>query len=474
MTPLPLILVDHDTPAGTAAGLVPAVLHALAQARSTDPLPFRRLLSLSEMTAAAQDQDSQAARQHVPEGGERLMDNLWLWPERLAGLTAAPALETSDPDSLPPGPAVIFQAGTMAPAVRNRLAARWDGPTLHLRVLVRENQLDVVLLDPSGVSHDGPILGRWWRDGFGRFHLNTATCAELPGIGRLRPVPAPAPVSTPDYVPDYATGPNAPAFPPHVLVVGEEAHLRTVYPAVLASLADAGDRMGLSLVPRVVSPRGLSTGDAWVVAREADAIVLPGGCDTSQVDGQIAVAGAVLTLGTPTLGCCFGMQTMVTAFARKHMGLPGAHLEEIAPDARPLAISAIGKGRDGLRHRLGLRRFLVASGSLAQRVYQGREGAERMHHRYHLAPWLRDAAREAGLSLSALGEGGTVVDAIELPGHPYFLGIQGHPELSGAPDRPHAAFTTLLWAARARARQRALRAVRSAGTPLTGASPLFH
>ncbi|KAA5606601.1 hypothetical protein F1188_04485 [Roseospira marina] len=450
MTP-PLILLDHVPGPGLPAralseradgGVVAAALHAFVQAWMTVPLPIRRLRSGPG--------PGPGGCQHVPITGERLMDALWLWPERLAGLTAHPALDIGDPDTIPVGPAVVFQpTGPIPPDLRSRLAARWNGPAIHVRVVVHEDHLDAVRLDPARVPaalppKGAPRLGTWRRDGFGRFHrIEADTDAAIGDLGPLGR-------------PEVPARPPAPASPPpRVLVVGEAPHLTTVYPAVTASLGDAGDRLGLALEPWIASPRGLTVPDAEALARTADAIVLPGGCDNSQVDGQIALAGAALATGTPILGCCFGMQTMVTAFVRARLGYPGAHLEEVAPDADPRTFVTLRNAQKHPWHRLGRRTFRVQPGGLTERVYQDAQGAERMHHRYHLAPALWDPLRAAGLALSALGEDSTVVDVVDRPGHPFFLGIQGHPELTGSPHRPHPAFTTLLQAARVRAQRRA-------------------
>jgi CTP synthase len=229
-----------------------------------------------------------------------------------------------------------------------------------------------------------------------------------------------------------------------VLVVGEEEHLRDVYPAVLAALGDAAGSLHLNIAMAIASPRGLCATTAAEALDGIDAMVLPGGCDPSQVDGQIQLARAALKRDVPTLGMCFGMQTMTTAVVRARLGERGAHLEEVRPDASPLVFRCMMRQDSSGWHRLGCRAFTIAAGTLAHSIYRAGLAEERMHHRFRLEPGLFGSLAGEGLIVSGYCGRDEIADVIEVPDRRFFLGIQGHPELQSGPSRPHPAFLALL------------------------------
>src|SRR5260370_749961 len=118
---------------------------------------------------------------------------------------------------------------------------------------------------------------------------------------------------------------------PRIIVVGHKAHFAQIYPAVLASLGDAADQIGMVPAVSCVAHQDIADGGWTSVLKEADGLVLPGGTDMSQVEGQIAAATAALEQDLPTLGLCLGIQTMTTPFLRRTSTLPRAHPDDTAP-----------------------------------------------------------------------------------------------------------------------------------------------
>lgn len=104
--------------------------------------------------------------------------------------------------------------------------------------------------------------------------------------------------------------------------------------------------------------------------------------------------------------------------------------------------------------RLGAQPCLLAPGSLLAKTYQQTEISERHRHRYEFNPEYRSRFAEAGLGLSGLSPSGTLVEAIELPNHPWFLAVQFHPEFKSKPNRPHPLFDGFIGAALKRRQSR--------------------
>ena len=200
---------------------------------------------------------------------------------------------------------------------------------------------------------------------------------------------------------------------------------------------------------------------------DMDAILVPGGFGERGIEGKIAAAGFARREGIPYLGICLGMQVAVIDFAREVAGLSGAHSTEFEPQATDPVIALITEwlDREGTREerdaasdmggtmRLGAQESRIQPGSLAHRIY-GRESIhERHRHRYEFNNRYREALSEKGLVFSAVSVD-DLVEIIELPDHPWYLGCQFHPEFTSTPRDGHPLFVGFIEAARERARTR--------------------
>lgn len=207
-------------------------------------------------------------------------------------------------------------------------------------------------------------------------------------------------------------------------LLGNPLYLGRGYPAVLARLGDAAERVDAAVRPVLVPADGDRVSEAL---DDLDGIVLPGGSDMAQVDQQIRVAATALARGLPTLGLCLGMQSMLTAAIRSAIW-PDAALEEIAGPGSHRSFVRMVSGSGTACHRVGECHFRPAPGTRLHAIIP-RGAFIRMNHRYS---FNRDI--ETGyLPDFAFHWSGRTLDAIESRIHPFFIGLQGHPELGCDP-----------------------------------------
>jgi CTP synthase len=193
-------------------------------------------------------------------------------------------------------------------------------------------------------------------------------------------------------------------------------------------------------------------------------LLVPGGFGVRGVEGMVDAIRHAREHGVPFFGICLGMQTAIIEFARNVCGLDDSHSSEFAPECDNAVISLMESQQHvtdmGGTMRLGAYPCRLARGSRAAEVYGVAEVSERHRHRYEVANSYRDLFVQKGLRLSGLSPDGQLVEMIELPDHPYFVGCQFHPELQSRPTRPHPLFAGFIAAAAA-----AKRRTSSAATP---------
>jgi CTP synthase len=180
-------------------------------------------------------------------------------------------------------------------------------------------------------------------------------------------------------------------------------------------------------------------------------LLVPGGFGVRGVEGMVEAIRAARELSIPFFGICLGMQLAIIEFARNVMGLDDSHSSEFAPDCSDPVISLMDSQRDvtdmGGTMRLGAYPCRLQRGSKAAEVYGQPEVSERHRHRYEVSNRYRDTLIDHGMRLSGLSPDDSLVEMIELPSHPYFIGCQFHPELQSRPLRPHPLFAGFVAAA---------------------------
>ena len=241
----------------------------------------------------------------------------------------------------------------------------------------------------------------------------------------------------------------------HIGVVGKYVNLPDAYLSVVEALRHAGFHHGVrveldwidaELVPDLIPRERL---------RDLDGIVIPGGFGERGIEGMVAAAAYTREHQIPCLGLCLGLQVMVVDVARHLAALEGANSREFDSrtphpviDLMPDQENVVDKGGT---MRLGAYPAMLAPGSQVFAIYGAGAVTERHRHRYEVNSRYRARLEAAGLRCSGTSPDDRLVEFIELPGHPFWVGTQAHPEFKSRPDRPHPLFRELLAAALERA-----------------------
>ncbi len=182
-----------------------------------------------------------------------------------------------------------------------------------------------------------------------------------------------------------------------------------------------------------------------------DGLLVPGGFGERGVEGMIHAVRWAREHGLPFFGICLGLQIAIIEFARSVCRLEDAHSTEFVPECETPVIALMQTQRDvkdlGGTMRLGAYPARLRPGSKVAQAYGTTEISERHRHRWEVSNAYRDVLAEFGLRLSGQSPDGGLVEVIELPDHPWFLGCQFHPELKSRPTRPHPLFTAFISAA---------------------------
>jgi CTP synthase len=222
-------------------------------------------------------------------------------------------------------------------------------------------------------------------------------------------------------------------------------------------------------VRRWVEAEELEKGDADALLGGVDGVLVPGGFGARGTGGMIAAAEYARRTGTPYFGICYGFQWAVTEYARNVCGLAGASSTEVDPDAAHRVIyklqDLLGVEEMGGTMRLGSYACRLVPGSLAARTYGTTEVRERHRHRYEFNKEYEGCLAQGGLLISGKTPDGKFVEIAELPGHPWFLAVQFHPEFQSKPLIPHPLFAGFVAASLANQKARSARTTR-AGVPV--------
>lgn len=245
----------------------------------------------------------------------------------------------------------------------------------------------------------------------------------------------------------------------HIAMVGKYTDLSDAYLSVIKSLQHAAMAVDRKLVIDWIEASHLEPqwdkdegNAAWEALKKADGVLVPGGFGDRGIEGKIAAAHHARTNHVPYLGICLGLQVATIEFCRNVLGLEGANSTEFEDNPAHAAVvfmPEISKTHLGGTMRLGTRPTLWQVDSCQIRTLYGPGDAvdERHRHRYEVNPDLIERIEAAGLVYVGKDESGQRCEIFELEGHPYYVGVQFHPEFKSRPNRPSPPFLGLLRAA---------------------------
>ncbi len=247
-----------------------------------------------------------------------------------------------------------------------------------------------------------------------------------------------------------------------IAMVGKYVHLVDAYKSINEALTHAGAHTRTRVNIHYIDSEQIEADGAEAHLHGMDAILVPGGFGNRGIEGKIEAVRYAREHKIPYLGICLGMQVAVIEFARNVAGLNGAHSTEFDPNTPYPVIALITEWLDrdgrierrtelealGGTMRLGAQQCRLRAGTRIRELYGQEVVSERHRHRYEFNNQFLDVLEEAGLMVAGRSIDGRLVEVVEIPGHPWFIACQFHPEFTSTPRDGHPLFIGFVAAAR--------------------------
>ena len=234
-------------------------------------------------------------------------------------------------------------------------------------------------------------------------------------------------------------------------IVGKYTDLKESYKSLNEALMHGGIANDVRVTLKYVDSQDVESQGAPALLGDVDAVLVPGGFGVRGTEGKVAAVRYARERKVPFFGICLGLQMAVVEFARDVLGLAGANSVEFDEKTPHPVISLLESQVQvldkGGTMRLGAYACVLKSGSLAARLYGKDEISERHRHRYEVNNSYRSRLSDGGMLVSGHNPELNLVEMIELPDHPYFVGCQFHPEFKSKPFAPHPLFNGFIRAA---------------------------
>ena len=236
-----------------------------------------------------------------------------------------------------------------------------------------------------------------------------------------------------------------------IAVVGKYAEHRDAYKSIYEALDHAGMENRAQVRIERIHSEAVEREGAERLLAGVDGILVPGGFGERGIEGKISAVRFARERGIPFLGICLGLHCAVIEFARNVVGLDDAHSTEFEKNNPHPVICLLDEQKSitdkGGTMRLGAQEAFLTPGSRAASCYGKEEISERHRHRYEFNNDYRQRFAESGLQATGTNPDGTLVEIVELDGHPWFVAVQFHPEFKSQPTRPHPLFSGFVGAA---------------------------
>ncbi|MBT3557291.1 MAG: CTP synthase [Rhodospirillales bacterium] len=244
-----------------------------------------------------------------------------------------------------------------------------------------------------------------------------------------------------------------------IAVVGKYTGLLDAYKSLSEALAHGGIANNVKVNLKWIESEIFDTEDPMEHLEGVHGILVPGGFGERGAEGKIAAATFARERGIPYFGICFGMQMAVVEAARNLAGIENANSTEFGPCAEPLVGLMTEWMQDNHKQmrdqegdlggtmRLGAYACTLTPKSRVREIYGVEAISERHRHRYEVNTGYKDRLEAAGLRFSGMSPDGLLPEIVEIPDHPWFIGVQFHPELKSKPFDPHPLFTSFIEAA---------------------------
>ena len=249
-----------------------------------------------------------------------------------------------------------------------------------------------------------------------------------------------------------------------IAVVGKYTGLKDAYKSLIEALTHGGMANRVRVKLDWIESEIFETADPAAHLEGVHGILVPGGFGSRGAEGKILAAGFARRRKVPYLGICFGMQMAVIEACRSLAGLQDANSTEFGPTPDPVVglmtewlrgnelEQRRAEGDLGGTMRLGAYPALLKPGSRIAEIYGETRISERHRHRYEVNTGYRARLEDKGMVFAGMSPDGLLPETIEFADHPWFIGVQFHPELKSRPFEPHPLFASFIAAAKAQSR----------------------